>query len=440
MKSHLIQHILTCIRKTPLAVFALVAYVSIPSSLIYPEDYFVITRTIPWFVSYFNTLDVVLFVSLLLTSALLRLSPTRQGTGFLLLGFASIMTSLFFSPNLQSGAVFDALIHFCRFAFVFSFASGLTRSLGPRQSESFYLMIYAILCASAVVVYHLTFETMMGRIYASGMGVGSFAQVSVVACIIAIVRRQYVVLAVSSVFLVLTFSVTSTVMFILVVSCIPLIASRDGVSSDSAQQSLRHLRQVFVVGALVAGIAVGASSMLGDVGYNLKFEDAAEGHGRKVIWMFALQLLRSGHVGVCGLGFFRTTGCFQDNQLLGQYADHSVDNQHFHSIIFEGALGLGVLCLPLFWMLFRRIWVTYWTKQYLPCAIFLFFLLTQSVDFTIYRPKELIVWAFILGIADGQFIEAAKKVSERRKVGSTMNMNSQRRFAMPVLNGAGRNG
>ncbi len=443
MKSKLYLHILACLRTTPLAVLALAAYISVPSSVLFPEDYAVISRTTPWFVSYFSAFDVALFGGLFLTSAFLKLRPSRQGATFLFLGLIAVVVSLLASPDLPSGALFDGLIHFFRFACVFSFASGSTKLFGPRQSESLFLFLYAILCASAVVVYHLTFETSMGRIYASGLGVGSFAQVSVVACLIAIVRRQFVVLAVASVFLVLTFSVTATVMFMVIVAFIPLIESHDGALPLHAKPSMRPLQQVFVVGTLVVGVAIAASLAIGDVGYNvgynLKAADAADGHGRKEIWLFALRLLRSGHVGVFGLGFFRTTGCFQDNQLLGQYADSSVENVHFHSIIFEGIIGLGVLCLPLFWMFFRRIWITYRTRQYLPCAIFLFFLLTLSVDFTMYRPKELIMWAFILGIADGQFVEVAKNADERRTVAPSKMRGMPRRFVPQTLAGVARN-
>lgn len=420
-----------------MAVLALAAYVATSSSTLFPEDCFVITRTVPWFVSFFNGFDVALFVCLPLTAAFLGLRPSRQGTMFLCVAFVAIIVSLLASTNLPYEALFDALVHFLRFATVFVFASGSTRLFGPRQTESVFLLLYAILCASAIVVYQLTFETSMGRIYASGMGVGSFAQVSVVACIIAIVRRQFVVLAVSSVFLVLTFSVTGAVMFMMVVACIPLTESPGSALPLNAKPSMRPLQQVFVVGALVVGVAFATSLAIGDVGYNvgynLKAEDAADGHGRKEIWLYALRLLRSGHVGVFGLGFFRTTGCFQDSQLLGQYADSSVENVHFHSIIFEGIIGLGVLSLPLFWMFFRRLWITYWTRQYLPCAIFLFFLLTLSVDFTMYRPKELIMWAFILGIADGQFREVEKTAGERREVAAASPGGRPRRSRPPVL-------
>ena len=438
MKSSFYSHVASSLRTTPLAVLALAAYVSTSSSMLFPEDNSIIIRTRPWFVSYFNGFDVALFACLSLTCVLVGLRPSRQGTTFLLAAFLAIIVSLLASSDLPSGALFDALVHFLRFACVFAFVSGATRLFGPRQSESVFVCLYLILCASAVVVYQLVFEE-NSRIYAAGMCVGSFAHVSGAMCIIAVFRRQYAVLAISSIYLVLSFSVTATLMFMLVAACIPLIEARDDEHPVKAAAAMRPLQQIFVVGTLVAGIAIAVTFVMGDVGYNLKFEDAADGHGRKEIWLFAVRLLRSGHVGLLGVGFFRPTGLFQDQELLGRYADRGVDNSHFHSIFFEGLIGLGVLCLPLFWMFFRRIWATWRTQQYLPCAICVFFLLTQSVDFTLYRPKELIIWAFLLGMADGQFLEGGKKTGERRK-GASVSLTCQpRRIGPRVLAGAARN-
>ncbi len=35
--------------------------------------------------------------------------------------------------------------------------------------------------------------------------------------------------------------------------------------------------------------------------------------------------------------------------------------------------------------------------------IFSFFLLSQSLDFTFFRPKEIVLWALMLGLAEGEF-------------------------------------
>ena len=48
--------------------------------------------------------------------------------------------------------------------------------------------------------------------------------------------------------------------------------------------------------------------------------------------------------------------------------------------------------------------------------IFAFFLLSQSVDFTCYKPKEVIIWSLMLGLAEGQWQSERER---QRKVAHT---------------------
>jgi hypothetical protein len=298
------------------------------------------------------------------------------------------------------GALYDGLLYWLRFVTVFTFAYGLTMQLGSRVTESLLYLLFVVLCGSAIIVYQLQFLELR-RIYASAMSVGSFAQVTVVVSLIAIARRQYAMLCLGVVFLVLTFSLTSTILFIGIASLIPLTSS--GVSTQQAAQAFlrTRARQLLLAGTVLAGFIFLLCTLIGDIGYDLDFATLTELHGRRDIWLYALRLVRHGYVGIFGHGFGRSADYFQNLALLASYASRDVRATHFHSIVFEGIIGLGILCIPPLVSIVMRIGQTWRQSRYLACAMLLFFLLSQSIDFTVYRPKEVVIWAFMLGLAAG---------------------------------------
>ena len=389
-----------CIRRAPFGVLGLLVFVALPSTILFTDDYEYLQATTPWHSAFYTKFDWLLIPGVLVSCLMARFIPDRRTTLLFLFSALAIALSAAFAPHTPPGALYDGLLYWLRFVSVFTFAYGLTVQLGSRVTESLLYLLFVVLCGSAIFVYQLQFLEFR-RIYASAMSVGSFAQVTVVVSLIAIARRQYAMLCLGVVFLVLTFSLTSTILFIGIASLIPLTSS--GASSQQAAQAFlrTRARQLLLAGTVLLGFILLLCTLISDIGYDLDLEAFTDLHGRRDIWLYALRLVWHGYVGLFGHGFGRSADYFQNLSLLASYASRDVRATHFHSILFEGIMGLGILCLPPLVSLAVRIGQSWRQSRYLSCAILLFFLLSQTIDFTVYRPKEVVIWAFMLGLATG---------------------------------------
>ena len=379
-------------------MLGLLVFVALPSTVMFTDDYEYIQATTPWHSAFYTKFDLLLLPGVAVSCLLARWMPDRHTAFLFLFAAIAIVLSSFFSSNAPNGALYDGLLYWLRFVSVFTFAYGLTCRLGSRAAESLLYLLFVILCGSAIFVYQLQFLEFR-RIYAAAMSVGSFAQVTVVIALIAIARRQYAMLCLGMVFLVLTFSLTSTILFIGIASLVPL--STSGARTQVATKAFlrTRARQLLLAGTVLTGLIMLMCSLISEVGYDLNLETLTDLHGRRDIWLYALRLVRHGYVGLFGHGFGRSADFFQNLALLASYASRDVRATHFHSILFEGFIGLGILCVPPLVTLVARIRKTWRQSRYLSCAILLFFLLSQTIDFTLYRPKEVVIWAFILGLA-----------------------------------------
>jgi hypothetical protein len=126
-------------------------------------------------------------------------------------------------------------------------------------------------------------------------------------------------------------------------------------------------------------------------------------NSRDVIWKHALELLDSGYIPLFGVGWNATPSVIINTNLSFISEDGVYYSAHFHSILIEYGLGLGISSLFIWFCLIKRIWQTFYHHCYPAFFIFAFFLMSQSGDFTFYRPKELIIWSLMLGLAEGQW-------------------------------------
>ncbi len=396
MRPSIFKNVVACFIVAPLGCLGLLAYLALPSTFIFPDEHGSTQHTIPWHQAFITLFDLMLIPGAILSCLMARMLPTPRMSVAFGLTLSSIAVSFLVAPDAPLESLRDGLAHWLRFVAIFTLSCGLVRRLGAERAESLLFLFYFVLCGSALFVYRLQFPQYQ-RIYAAGMTVASFAQVSAAVSLIAIARRRYLVLAVSSLFLVLSFSLTSTTLLLALVTFIPLTAFENDQPNAAATRPWVVLRQASMAAVLVVAATFLVTTFT-DHGFNLDFEDASHGHGRKDIWTYGLQLLWSGDVGLFGIGFGRTPECFQNSQLLGRYSTTDLPFTTFHSILLEGLIGLGAMFLPLLAFTLHQIGKFWRSKRYLPCAILLFFSLSQCLDFTIYRPKEIVIWAFMLGI------------------------------------------
>jgi O-antigen ligase len=126
-------------------------------------------------------------------------------------------------------------------------------------------------------------------------------------------------------------------------------------------------------------------------------------NSRDAIWLNAIGLLDSESIPLFGVGWNATPFLIVNTNLSFISEDGVYYPPHYHSIVIEYALGLGISSLFIWFYLIKRIWQTFNHHCYPAFFIFAFFLMSQSADFTFYPPKEVIVWSLMLGIAEGQY-------------------------------------
>jgi hypothetical protein len=105
----------------------------------------------------------------------------------------------------------------------------------------------------------------------------------------------------------------------------------------------------------------------------------------------------------------------------------------FHSILFEYGIGLGLASVPIFVFLLWRIVKAWRSKSHLPFYIYTLFVLSQCFDFSFYRPKEVIIWAAFLGLAEGELIRQRNRAAGRSKAANSMSSPPAQRSAEAAM-------
>lgn len=384
-----------CITFASFPVISLVIYMGLRSTQIFPEGGTGIDQL--WHPAYMGWYDFLLGCSIVfsLASGLIKLD---KGTFVFILTLSIIISLSFFNAlELGSDYVLDTLVNLFRFSLTFSLAKGLVHRLGTQTTESLLILLFIILAISSLFVFRLQFG-IFNRIYAAGMTAASFAQVAAVVCFIAILRKYNIILLLSLVFLLLTFSRTSILAFVVLF----FICSRN-------MPIYSNLKYYILIGFSTFSFIFVLLNFTGDafedvIASRANSEEFSNLNSRKEIWEYALYLLRSEYIPLFGIGFNATPYLIRITNF------RSIDPEgvrsfiaHFHSIFIEYAFGLGILSLFIFYYMFKRVSQTFQHNCYPSFFIFAFFLITQSVDFVFYRPKEIIIWSLILGLAEGQW-------------------------------------
>lgn len=397
----------------PFITLGLYLYMGLPSSFIFPEGSMEVTQ--PWHSGYPGWYDLLLGVTLLLHILAAGVRPPDGAMWFCLMALVGIVASILIS-GLDSGwaPLIDAILYWGRFTLPFFATMVTVLKYGGRRTESLLFGSGILLIITSLFVMRLQYGS-FNRLYASGMTVGSFSQVILVLFAIALTQKNLQLMALSLVCLIFTFSRVALVVWAISLACFYYRKS-----------AVSRLRGAFY--GLLLGLVFAAVLLV--INRNPEFQtviesrmdpdELATGNGRSQIWQYGIELLTSGLIPLTGIGFNRTPMLLE--QAVVSTENHDLYFASFHSIFFEYGFGLGLFSLPIFAVLLWRLWLTWRHRCYLSFLIFLIFLLTQSVDFTFYHPKEVVIWAAFLGLAEGEWIAQRGRMSAAKITASPRNL------------------
>ncbi|MEG3934348.1 O-antigen ligase family protein [Microcoleus sp. T3_B1] len=382
-----------CLILAPLPVISLLIYMILKSTQIFPDD-----RPLAnlWHPAYLGWYDFMLGISvaICMLNGIVKLDVKD------LLFVLSLVTILLLSftnaSQLGDEYIVDSIVCFLRFVSIFYLAKALVIRLGTETAQSILMILFIILAISALFVYRLQLGS-FNRIYASAMTVASFSQVSVIVCLIAVKGKYNKMALFSLLFLLLTFSRTSLVLLLFLFA----IYSRT-LPLKTTIKYYSVMIGVTIV-SLFLLLTFGGDIFASVIAERTDTEGLSTLNSRDAIWGHAMMMFDSGYIPLFGIGWNATPYLIVNTNLSFIDKDGVYYPPHFHSIVIEYACGLGISSLFIWFCLIKRIWQTFYHNLYPAFFIFAFFLMSQSGDFTFYRPKELIIWSLMLGLAEGQW-------------------------------------
>ena len=381
-----------CLKLAPLSVTSLIIYMSLKSTQIFTDE----PLTNLWHPAYLGWYDFLLGGSIVITIINGAVKLDVKDLLFILSLLTILLLSFVKSDELGYGYILDSVVCILRFLFSFYLAKGLVMRLGIETAESILMILFIVLAISALFVYQLQFGS-FNRIYAAAMTVASFSQVSVVVCLIALLRKHNKMILFSLLFLLLTFSRTSVVLLLLLFA---IYCRKLPLTTTIKYFSIMIGFTIFAIFMLMNFGGDVFASVIAD---RTDTEGLATLNSRDAIWKHALTILDSGYIPLFGVGWNATPSLIVNTNLSFIDKEGVYYPPHFHSIVIEYACGLGISSLFIWFCLIKRIWQTFYHHCYPAFFIFAFFLMSQSGDFTFYRPKELIIWSLMLGLAEGQW-------------------------------------
>jgi hypothetical protein len=369
-------------------VLGLYLYFITPSRMMLPDDG--VEAMSNWHPSYFGWYDVALLGPLLLSLYLSRSRPSATTLWAMGAAFCCLTLSVIgFADAFQWSLTLAASLYWLRFAAVFIVMIAIVRDCGIEMAVSIVIGLGLLLMISSLFVFSLQYGA-FNRIYASGMTVGSFGQAMLLLAWVAIMRKRLVLAILASTFLLFTFSRTAVLLWC---GGVMLYVS----AATQIKRGRRWLSVVLIAAACGGAIYyITSNPEFTHVILDRLDQSSLESWSDRLpLWQFGNELITTGRIPIIGVGFGNTTWLLTEIPSQRQIPS-------FHSIVYEYAIGMGVLCLPIFAWLIGRIWKAFRSALLMPGMIYLLFLASQSVDFTFYRPKEVVLWAVFLGLAEGE--------------------------------------
>jgi|GEM_PF-5375199 len=396
------RNFIACLKTAPLAIVGILLYMGLKSTVIFEGGLHYFNGT--HHPSYLGWYDFVLGYSIIFTFACgsLKLRFKDLILGIILLFIIS--ASWIGTYEQDKAFIVDGLICFLRFFMTFIFAKSLAYKLGSKVSESVLIVTYGVLSLNALLWYTLQFGD-QNRLAASAMTSPSFGQISAMLCLLFYSRKYYPLLFLSFILLLLTFSRTSILLFLTIL----IVQNR--------QLNLWKILKYFLGFAVLAGVGIVLMIKYGGAGTDVVLASRFDPNeiynlnGRSDIWAHALNLIRSQKISMFGAGFHMTPSLIEDYNLkfLRSYDSSFYIPPHYHSILIEYALGLGIFSLLFFSYFIVRIGQTFRNNCDPAFSFFTYFLLSQILDYTFNAPKEIIIFSLILGFAESQWQQEQKE-------------------------------
>jgi len=389
----IVENFKKCLKLVPMPVISLIVYISLRSTDMFPDGE---PLSNLWHPIYLGWYDFLLGFSIALSIINGIIKLDMKDLLFILALVSIISLSFLNGIELGNQYILDTIVCLLRFLLSFYLAKGLVCRLGIQTTESLLIILFIILALSALFVYQQQLGK-FNRIYAAAMTVASFSQVCVIACLISLLRQYNKMVLFSLIFLVLTFSRTSIffllLLFMVYSRKLPLITT-------IKYYTLMICLGIFMIFML---LNFGGDLFASVIAERTDAEGISTLNSRDVIWKHAWELLDSGYIPLFGVGWNATPSVIVNTNLSFISEDRVYYPPHFHSILIEYGLGLGISSLFIWFCLIKRIWQTFYHHCYPAFFIFAFFLMSQSGDFTFYTPKVLIIWSLMLGLAEGQW-------------------------------------
>ena len=378
------------IKVAPLSGPFLVIYLCLPSTIIMPPESVQYREF--WHPAYitFNDGILVLFVA---TDFLL--GKLKLPNGFVVFFFTGLMV-FFFSwiineEDISFRLALDMLAHWIRFLAAFAILFSIKIRCSNSSAELYWILISIGLCISSLFVANLQYER-LHRIWAAGMTVASFSQFLAATVLIMMVRKRFFMVLIFSVFLLFSVSRTSIIALLVAVFVFNLLDGREGMKI--ILQGLFLIVAITLFGYYAYGFSTVFARVIDSA---FEPESVLTLNSRTIIWDYAQDLLlNKGVVSWNGIGLFGTP------KLLGQLVSGEDGSQvrHFHNFFLEFIIGGGIFALPLILLPLYRAFISFLYGVRLAGCIYILFLITQTIDFTLYGTKSILAWGIILGYAE----------------------------------------
>jgi hypothetical protein len=379
------------LRAMPLSASLLLLLLLMPSSMIFGEREW--DGGVNWIKGSFLWFDLLIGIALFVDLICKRVVLSRLERIAFVVILVIYLWSWWMGVDQMNASIFLTIFsHWLRLLFGYVVMKSIAAKSDLRSSLAYLNTIGIGLCFSSIFVAILAYER-MPRLYGAGMTVASFGQVLAALIFINVCFKNWRLVIFFAMFLIPSLSRTSIITLLIL-----LLIRR--FASGKLPKTRELIKLIIIIGFLAFGLAfLYEKSYLFAMGVDnaLKSHSVETLGSRTLIWEYAMRLGSGGYVPWHGVGIFGTEKLLWNVRTIFEGVEDVAT--HFHSIIIEAIFGAGwlgwiLLMLPLIG--FHSVWKS---RSAVGMGVYALFLVTQSIDFTLFRPKEELMWGMLLGFS-----------------------------------------